>query len=145
MFFATVCSVASILGGLLGYCIGFSLWEAIGPWAMTHLGWAGLTPGNFQTFATLYNRYDFWVVFTCGFTPLPYKVCTISAGIAHIDLLGFVIASAISRSARFYLVAGLVGWKGQSTRAFIERYFNILSFAFVAILILGFAALKLAR
>jgi len=112
---------------------------------MTHLTWVGLTTENFKTFAGLYNRYDFWVVFTCGFTPLPYKVCTISAGIAKIDIIGFLIASALSRSARFFLVAGLISWKGQATKAFVERYFNALSFAFVALLIIGFAVLRLAR
>ena len=91
----------------------------------------------------LYDKYNFSIVFTCGFTPLPYKVCTISAGIAEISFLGFMIASAVSRSARFFLVAGLFGWKGEAIKPFIDKYFNWLSLAFVALLIGGFAALKL--
>jgi len=82
--FALVCSIASILGGILGYVIGMFLWSAIGPWVYAHLGAIGLTEANFIKFRNWYDRYDFWIVFTCGFTPLPYKVCTISAGIAHI-------------------------------------------------------------
>lgn len=140
--FALACSLASILGGLLGYLIGYALWEVIGNWVLTHLAFIGFTQENFSKFESWYGRYDFWIVFTCGFTPLPYKVCTISAGIARISIPGFVIASTVSRSARFFLVAGLIGWKGQRIRPFIEKYFNWLSLAFAALLIGGFIVLK---
>jgi len=141
--FATLCSIASTFGGILGYCIGFFLWSAISAWVYTNLGGLGLSEENFAKFQNWYDKYDFWIVFTCGFTPLPYKVCTISAGIAAINFPGFVIASVLSRSARFFMVAGLFGWKGESIRPFIEKYFNILSLVFVAVLIGGFAAMKL--
>lgn len=141
--FALSCSIASILGGILGYGIGMFLWEQIGGWVFSHLGAIGFTPENFDKFQDGYQRYDFWIVFTCGFTPLPYKVCTITAGIAKISFAGFMIASAVSRSARFFLVAGLFGWKGEQIRPLIEKYFNWLSLAFVLLLIGGFAALKL--
>ena len=140
--FALVCSIASILGGILGYVIGMFLWSAIGPWVYAHLGAIGLTEANFIKFRNWYDRYDFWIVFTCGFTPLPYKVCTISAGIAHINFLGFLIASTTSRSARFFLVAGLMGWKGERIRPVIDKHFNWLSLAFVALLIGGFLVIK---
>jgi len=107
-----------------------------------HLGAVGLTETNFAKFQGWYDRYDFWIVFTCGFTPLPYKVCTISAGVAHISFIGFLVASAVSRSARFFIVAGLMGWKGESIRPVIDKYFNWLSLAFVALLIGGFLAVK---
>ncbi len=142
VYFATLCSVASILGGILGYVIGVFLWSAIGPWAYAHLGAIGLTEENFAKFQSLYAKYDFWIVFTCGFTPLPYKVCTISAGVARISFPGFLVASALSRSARFFLVAGLMGWKGERIRPFIERYFNWFSLAFVILLIGGFLVIK---
>jgi membrane protein YqaA with SNARE-associated domain len=141
--FAATCSIASILGGILGYLIGMLLWDQIGSWVFAHLGSIGFTEKNFATFQNYYNQYDFWIVFTCGFTPLPYKVCTITAGVARILFPGFVIASALSRSARFFIVAGLFGWKGEQIRPFIEKYFNWLSLAFVGLLIGGFAALKL--
>jgi membrane protein YqaA with SNARE-associated domain len=140
--FALACSFASVLGGILGYCIGMSLWSVIDEWAYAHLGVIGLTEANFEKFQGWYDRYDFWVVFTCGFTPLPYKVCTISAGVARIDFLGFLIASAVSRSARFFIVAGLMGWKGERIRPVIEKYFNWFSLAFVALLIGGFFVIK---
>ena len=127
----------------MGYLIGVFLWQAIGDWVFAHMAWAKITPENFAWFSQQYQKWDFWVVFTCGFTPLPYKVCTISAGIAKISFLGFMIASTVSRSARFFLVAGLMGWKGEQIRPFIEKYFNWLSLAFVFLLIGGFMVLEL--
>lgn len=141
--FALACSIASVLGGIFGYCIGKFLWIQIGPWFFEHLGHIGFTAENFQKFQDGYDKYDFTIVFACGFTPLPYKVCTISAGVAEISFIGFLIASALSRSARFFLVAGLFGWKGEQIRPFVEKYFNWLSLLFVLLLVGGFAALKL--
>ena len=141
--FALSCSIASVLGGIVGYCIGMFLWTMIGPWAYAHLGGIGLTETNFDKFQIWYDKYDFMIVFTCGFTPLPYKVCTISAGVAEINFGWFLVASTISRSARFFIVAGLMGWKGEKIRPVIEKYFNWFSLAFVALLIGGFAVIKL--
>ncbi len=140
--FALACSIASILGGILGYCIGMFAWIQISEWVFAHLGGIGFTVENFEKFQAGYEKHDFLIVFTCGFTPLPYKVCTISAGVAKINIAGFVIASTLSRSARFFLVAGLFGWKGEKIRPVIEKYFNWLSLAFVALLIGGFAVIK---
>jgi len=140
--FAVACSVASVLGGILGYCIGMFGWEAIGQWVFAHFGWAKITPENFQKFSDYYDKWGFWVVFTCGFTPLPYKVCTISAGVAGINFPAFLIASTISRSARFFMVAGLMGWKGERIRPFIEKYFNWVCLALMVLLLGGFVALK---
>jgi membrane protein YqaA with SNARE-associated domain len=140
--FALACSVASVLGGVLGYCIGMFLWQAIEGWVFAHLGGIGFTEANFAKFEDWYARYDFWIVFTCGFTPLPYKVCTISAGVARILFPGFVIASTVSRSARFFLVAGLFRWKGEKIRPLVEKYFNWFTLAFAILLIGGFVVLK---
>lgn len=141
--FALSCSIASVFGGILGYMIGMFLWQQISGWVFAHLGGLGFTPANFDAFQQGYQKYDFWIVFTCGFTPLPYKVCTITAGVAKINFLGFLVASVVSRSARFFLVAGLFGWKGEAIRPFIEKYFNWLSLLFVLLLVGGFIALKL--
>ncbi|MBN1846301.1 MAG: DedA family protein [Sedimentisphaerales bacterium] len=140
--FALTCSVASVVGGVCGYMIGMFLWDHISGWAYSHLAWAGLTEENFHTFQGWYDRYDFWIVFTCGFTPLPYKVCTISAGMARIQFAGFLIASTLSRSARFFIVAGLFWWFGPTIKPFIDRYFNWLCLLFVVLLVGGFALLK---
>ncbi len=140
--FALACSIASVLGGIMGYCIGMFLWSMIDQWVYNHLAVIGLTEANFIKFQSWYDEYDFWIVFLCGFTPLPYKVCTISAGAAKINFIGFLIASTVSRSARFFIVAGLVGWKGEKIRPFIEKYFNWLSLAFAVLLIGGFLVIK---
>lgn len=140
--FFLLCSLASVLGGVFGYCIGYFLWDQIGDWAFANLAWAKLTPDNFSKFKELYDKYDFWIVFICGFTPLPYKVCTITAGIAAINFPAFLIGSTVSRSARFFMVAGLFAAFGPTIKPFIDKYFNLISIAFVALLLGGFALLK---
>ena len=140
--FALSCSAASVLGGILGYLIGMFLWNTIGPWAFENLGWAGLTSENFEKFQQWYKQYDFWIVFLCGFTPLPFKVCTISAGVTQINFIGFLIASTVSRSARFFLVAALFGRFGPGIKPFIDKYFNLLCLVFAILLAGGFVVLK---
>ena len=140
--FATICSIASVLGGIFGYLIGMFLWSLISQWVYKYLGGIGLNEANFAKFQQWYGKYDFWIVFTCGFTPIPYKACTISAGVASINFFGFLIASTLSRSARFFMVAGLLGWKGEKIKPVLEKYFNWFSLAFVALLILGVLVIK---
>ena len=140
--FAVLCSIASVLGGIFGYAIGVFLWSVIGEWVYANLGFTGLTRETFAKFQDWYSKYDFWIVFTCGFTPIPYKAATISAGVARVGFLGFCIASALSRSARFFLVAGLIGWKGEKVKPVIEKYIDWLSLALVVMLIGGFLVIK---
>lgn len=148
--FALSCSVASVLGGVIGFLIGLTVWSAIAPTVFA-LHIPGLTPENFERVATLYDEYNFWIVFTAGFTPLPYKVITISAGVFALSesvaspwgFFGvFLVASAVSRSARFFLVAGLFAAFGERIRPFVDRYFNWLCLAFVVLLVGGFVVLR---
>ena len=141
--FAMFCSVASVIGGVLGFGIGMFLWDQIGDWVFAHMAWAKITPENFEIFQEKYQKWGFWVVFTCGFTPLPYKVCTITAGIARVNFPMFLLGSALSRSARFFMVAGLFAMFGPKIKPFIDKYFNWLSLAFVVLLIGGVYAIKL--
>ena len=141
--FAFVCSLASVFGGILGYAIGIFLWDQIGDWVFAHMSKVKITPENFEIFSKLYDKYDFWIVFACGFTPLPYKVCTITAGIAGINFPMFLIGSTVSRSARFFLVSGLFAKFGPTMKPFIDKYFNWLSLAFLVLLIGGVYALKM--
>lgn len=195
--FAFACSLASVLGGILGYIIGISLWAGVGNFFHDYVpgfsrdkivlqsgteltGMVGkeslkVMPvikvqtvypivvtdidgterhiremeiknvhlSAFTKIGALYSQHDWKIVAIAGFTPLPYKVITITAGVFEINFLIFLIASALSRSARFFLVAGLFGWKGEKIRPFVEKYFNWLSLAFVVMLIGGFAVLKL--
>ena len=96
----------------------------------------------FTTVGALYVKYDWEIVAIAGFTPIPYKVITVTAGVFKIDFLIFFIASALSRSARFFLVAGLLGWKGEKIKPVLEKYFNWFSLVLVALLIGGFLVIK---
>ena len=138
--FALVCSVASLLGGLTGYAIGWGLWGALDDFFFSFV--PGFTRDRFDGIRALYDEWNFWVVFTAGFTPIPYKVITVSAGVFSINLAVFAVASAVSRSARFFLVAALLFFMGPRIRTFIDRYFNLLATAFTILLIGGFLVMK---
>lgn len=136
--FAMICSVGSVIGGALGYAIGLGFMDTLG---VKILDWYGLQE-QYHSMQELYQRYDAWAVGAAGFTPLPYKLFTIAAGAFHIDFTTFVLMSAISRSARFFLVAALIYKFGAPVQYIINRYFNILSIAFFVLLIGGFALIK---
>lgn len=140
-FFAAVCSAASVIGGVAGYYIGLVLFEAIGKPILDFYG----AMDKYLLVQTYFRAYDAWAVGVAGFTPIPYKVFTISAGAFRISFFVFVLASVISRSARFFIVAGLIKQFGGPIRGFIDRYFNILTFVFIALLVGGFLLLRLVR
>jgi len=145
--FALNCTVASVLGALLGYAIGYFLWwnspnefSSVAHFFFSNV--PGFSEKAFFDVKSLYDEYNFWIVFTAGFTPIPYKVITISSGAFDINLFVFVIASVISRGARFFLVAFLI-WKfGPTIKSFIDKYFNWLAIAFTVLLIGGFVLIK---
>ena len=139
--FATVCLAGSVLGALVGYAIGFFAWQnaageptALAQFFLAHL----FTLEQFNEVKSLYDKYDFWVVFTAGFTPLPYKLITVSGGLFHINLPMFVVASVVSRGLRFFLIAGLIRRYGAPIKVFIDKYFNLLAIAFTVLLIGAF-------
>ena len=136
--FATVCSIGSILGGIFGYAIGLYLMDLVGEHIIALYG---LT-GKFEYIQELYRNYDAWAVGIAGFTPIPYKAFTITAGAFKINFPVFVAASFVSRSLRFFIVSLLIYRYGKPIKSFIERYFNILSILFVLILVGGFILLK---
>jgi len=137
-FYATITTIASVLGGLFGYSIGCFLFETVGK---TILEFYSLF-SQFDHFQSMYNEYGGWIVFAGGFTPIPYKVITIASGVAKMNLALFFIVSTIGRSLRFYLEAALL-WKfGAPIKDFIDKYLGILSFIFVSVLIGGFYVLK---
>ncbi len=138
--FALLASVGSVLGGLLGYSIGWGAWPLVNQFFFNYI--PGFTPQVFGRVQELFAAYGFWVVFTAGFTPIPYKVITIGSGVFQINLLIFLFASVISRSLRFFLVAWLLYRYGPGVRDFIDRYFNLLSILFMVLLLGGFLLLK---
>ncbi|MEE9212158.1 MAG: YqaA family protein, partial [Phycisphaeraceae bacterium] len=138
-WYAAVCTASSVVGGMFGYLIGWGLWEIVSDFCFRFL----FSQEQFSTVTGLYQKWDFWIVFLAGFTPLPYKVFTIAGGVSHISLPMLVIASIVGRGGRFFLVAGLM-WKfGDPVRKFIDRYFNWLCVLFGILLVGGVAALKL--
>lgn len=144
---AANCSAASVLGAALGYAIGYLAWwtPSGGFTSLAHFFYnniPGFTEDRFFAVKELYDRWNFWIVFTAGFTPLPYKVFTITGGAFKINFPMFILASIISRSARFFLVSFLI-WKfGAQIKGFIDKYFNLLAVIFTALLIGGFLLLK---
>lgn len=141
VLFAGVCTVGSVLGGLAGYGIGLFLMDTVGVRVIEFYH----AQAYWEKVTRWYQLYDFWIVFTAAFTPIPYKVFTIASGAFQINLVGFTLASAIGRGARFFLVAGLLRAFGQPVRRFIDKYFDWLALAFVVLLIAGFAVIRYAR
>ncbi len=139
-YYAVLCSVGSVLGGILGYLLGWGFWALVDDFFFTFV--PGFTPELFSRVQALYASHDFWVVFAAGFTPIPYKVITIAAGVFLINFPIFVVASLLGRSARFFLVAGLIRRYGSGIRAFIDRYFNLLSLLFLGLLVAGFLVVR---
>lgn len=137
---AIVCTVASVLGGMLGYAIGYAAFEAIGRPMLDFYGYAP----KFEEFRGMYNDWGAWAVFMAGATPFPYKVITILSGLTGLDIVVFTIASVLARGLRFFLVAGLLWYFGDPIRRFIEKYLNWLAVAFVVLLLGGFAVVKYA-
>ncbi|MFH1852860.1 MAG: YqaA family protein [Candidatus Neomarinimicrobiota bacterium] len=145
--FALNCAAASVLGAIFGYLIGqFAWWtngaefSALAQFFFAHI--PGFTETLFYSIQDKYNEWNFWIIFTAGFTPIPYKVFTITAGAFDINFIMFLIASIISRSARFFLVAGLIRKFGEPIRSFIDKYFNLVVIVFTILLVGGFVLIK---
>ena len=133
-WFALICSFGSVFGGVFGYFIGLK---------------GGLPilkkfvkEEKIRLVHRYFEKYEAWAIGIAGFTPIPYKVFTISAGVFYIPFLKFVVVSFFSRAARFFLVAALFYFYGGPIKAFIEKYFNLLSILFVVLLIGGFFFVK---
>ncbi len=137
--FALICGIGSVIGGIIGYGLGFAFMDTIGQQILV---WYGLADKYFVA-QELYQKYDAWAVGAAGFTPLPYKLFTITAGAFKIDFITFVIASIISRFARFFLVAALIYRFGAPVQYFINKYFNILTIVFLILLVGGFLVVRL--
>ncbi len=137
-FLAAVCTVASVAGGALGYYIGYALFNqvAIGLIDFYHYGAA------FAAFQATFAKYGLWVILVKGLTPIPYKIVTIAAGAAKFSFPLFMLASVLTRGARFFLLAGLLRLFGEPIRSFIERRLTLVTSLLAAGIIGGFLVLK---
>jgi membrane protein YqaA with SNARE-associated domain len=136
---AGVCTLASALGGLLGYAIGLWLFDAVGQPLLEFYG----SEDKFSQFQGYYNEWGAWIVGAGGFTPLPYKVITIASGVTKLDIGIFILASVVSRGLRFYIEAALLWRFGEPVREFIERHLGKLARLFFILLVGAFVLVKL--
>lgn len=134
---ATVCTVASVLGGILGYYIGYAL-EDLGVWILSLYG----ENDGMAKFQAWFAEWGLWIILVKGLTPIPYKFVTIMSGMAAFDLKVFIIASVVTRGARFFLVATLLYFFGEPIRAFIEKRLTLVTTLFFVVLVGGFVALR---
>ena len=137
-YFAALTTLASVLGGMLGYGIGVFALDMIAPLINEGGRWAGAYGRATQWF----EQWGFWAVFLAGFSPIPYKVFTISAGAAAMPFLPFVLASIIGRGGRFFLVAGLLVWGGSKMEQTIRKYVDIIGWLVVALIVAGVVGYK---
>ncbi len=136
--YAFVCTIASVLGGLLGYALGWGFYDVIGDVIVSFYGYAD----QFDNFKALYETNGAWIVGMAGMTPFPYKVVTILSGIVGMNIVLFAVISLLSRGARFFLLAILLWFFGEQIKRFIEKYFALLTLLFFALLVAGFALLR---
>lgn len=146
LYYGLICSIGSVFGGAAGYILGYYAWLTPDGFTMLAEFFFAHIPGFSESvYADLGRRFEEWgfvIVFTAGFAPIPYKLITVSAGAFAISFPLFLIASAISRTARFMLVSVLIWRFGEPVQIFIDRYFNWLAIIFAVLLIGGFAVLK---
>lgn len=135
--YAALTTVMSVLGGVLGYEIGVFAFDKIAPWLLdSHYAAA------FEMTQRWFSDWGFWAILVAGFTPIPYKIFTISAGVAGMALIPFILGSLIARGARFFLVAGLMRWGGAPFEAKLKQWMDRLGWSFIAVIVVVFTVMK---
>lgn len=138
LFYAGVCTITSVLGGLLGYAIGALLYDSVGQWLITAYGYGD----NVEAFRHAYAQYGEWIILLKGITPIPYKLVTITSGFAGYDLLWFTVLSLITRGARFFILAGLLHRFGDPARKLMEEHFGLVMTGLAVCVVGGFVAVR---
>ena len=133
-----VCTQASVLGGFVGYAIGYFLLDAVGRPVLEFYH----AMGRYEALKSAFAQWGAWIIILKGLTPIPFKLVTIASGVAQFDLLAFALASLVSRSLRFFLLAALLWWFGDPVREFIERRLMLVTSAFALALVGGFLVLR---
>jgi membrane protein YqaA with SNARE-associated domain len=139
LFYALICTAGSVTGGVAGYAIGTYAFDALGHPIIEAYG----VTEKFDLVGQKYQENAFAAIAIAGFTPIPYKVFTIAAGVFKIGLPTLVAASVVGRAGRFLLVGGLIRMFGPQIKELIDKYFNILSIAFVVLLVAGFLVVRM--
>jgi membrane protein YqaA with SNARE-associated domain len=133
-FFATICTAASVVGGLVGYFIGAELYATVGQWLIQLYGYGG----KVEAFREAYAQYGAWIILLKGLTPIPYKIVTITSGFAGFNVGLFIVLSIITRGARFYLLAFLLNRYGERARQVLEKRLGLWVGLFLVVLVIGF-------
>lgn len=137
--FALNCTVASVLGALFGYYIGYALMETVGHWIIQHYHFEQ----NFSKVLGFYDKWGVLAVFIAALTPIPYKVFTIASGVLHMDLISFAAISFVGRGLRFFLWATPLFFYGPKIQPHVDKYFNYLIWIFGGLVVVGFVAMAL--
>ncbi len=136
-YFAAICTVTSVAGGLLGYFIGSELYSTVGQWLIGLYGYGD----KVDAFRDAYAHYGAWIILLKGLTPIPYKIVTITSGFAGFNLGLFIVLSAITRGARFFLLAVLINRYGERARSLIEERLGLWAGLALAGIVVGFVVL----
>jgi membrane protein YqaA with SNARE-associated domain len=136
--YALICTIASVLGALLGYAIGALLYDTLGTWLIRLYGHGD----RMENFRQLYQEHGHWIILIKGLTPIPFKIVTIASGLAGYDLLWFTLLCLVTRAGRFYIVAGVLNRFGAPLKAFIEKNLTAVGSVTLVAIIGGFAAAK---
>ncbi|MFN7322420.1 MAG: YqaA family protein [Methylobacterium sp.] len=136
--YALICTIASVLGALLGYAIGALLYDTLGAWLIRLYGHGD----RMENFRQLYQEHGHWIILIKGLTPIPFKIVTIASGLAGYDLLWFTLLCLVTRAGRFYIVAGVLNRFGAPLKAFIEKNLTAVGSVTLVAIIGGFAAAK---
>ena len=138
-FFAFICTISSVLGGVAGYFIGYFFYLTIGEFIIELYSYQN----EYSDFKSKYEgEIWLWFVFFAGLTPFPFKIITIASGAFKINVISFIAIALVSRGLRFYLVATLLKFFGNYIKEYIDKYFNLLTFVFFILLIGGFIFFK---
>ncbi len=136
LWYASICTLGSAAGGWLGYLIGFAFWQLLGPYFFQYV--PGFTEDLFYEICQGYEANSYLIVFTAAFTPVPYKVFTVTAGVTKISFIPFTIASIIGRGGRFFLVGIVLRKYGATAKVYLEKYLNLFTLLLVVVYVLAF-------
>lgn len=136
LYYAAICTSGSVTGALWGYLIGYAFWQTVGEYFFLYI--PGFTEELFNKVCLSFEQNSVLIIFTAAFTPIPYKVFTVSAGVSKISIIPFIVASIFGRGARFFIVGLLFKHFGVTAKKYIDKYFNLLTILVVIIYILAF-------
>lgn len=132
-FYAGLTTIASVVGGLVGYLIGMYAFQAVEPWLVS-LGYQEA----YQTVERWFSEWGFWAIFVAGFTPIPFKLFTIAAGVASMALAPFILGALISRGLRYYLVASLMWWGGERFEKYLHTWIDRIGWVTLAVIVIAY-------